>query len=358
MVEKSDQNNIFADQFPDEVRPQPHFWKWGVFTFLVVFLLGLLFINSFLQRKAFISQIKKQISYSIEALNQFGWDLAYDNVSFNAFPLSPLGEIENLKIYNRQKNVSWNAEKISFDNSILNTHKLNFEISGQQFVSFHSAAHKISVAQQEMFIEVDDHAEIALFSAKFFNISIADCADIEKFVVLSQKLPFPKDKTDAPSFEVKTEISDIVLNGLLDYPLAQNIRKIYFSGAVIGKVNFDENFRSALQEWLAKGGSFEINDFNISWPPLLLVGKGNLYLNEKFKPILQLNTTSKGLAVLIDELEQKNWLDSKSVFVAKILLSEKSYKQNAQDEHLTVTTPISLRDDALLIEKIAVKKFD
>ena len=87
------------------------------------------------------------------------------------------------------------------------------------------------------------------------------------------------------------------------------------------KINFTNNLRSDLREWLSKDGHWEIKDFNLSWSPLLLVGKGNLYLNENFKPILQLNTTSKALSVLIDDLEHKNWLDSKGVFVAKILLS-------------------------------------
>lgn len=357
MTKASNQQNFFADHFSDEKKASAPAWKWGVFSFVVVFLMGLLFTHSFLQRKVLIAEIKKQMVYSIEALNQFGWDLAYDNVSFNAFPLLPLGELNHVKLYNRYAHNSWNIEKIRFDNSILNTHRLNFEISGKQFLTVNAIVHKLNIEHQDFFIEIDDNQQIDALSLKLFNISIADIADIEQIVVLGNKINVQSVDTLSPSFKLAFEAANLKWNGLLNYPLSQNIRKIYVNSSIIGRITPSDNFRSDLREWLVKDGHITIEDLNISWPPLLLVGKGNLYLNENFKPILQLDTTSKALAILIDDLEKQNWLDSKGVFVAKILLDSKSYKSDEKDEYLTVTTPIALRDDALLIEKIVLKKF-
>ena len=359
MKENTPNNIDFADNFPEEKDlKSPSFWKWGVFSFVAVFFISLLFTHAFLQRQVLISHIKKQMAYSIQALNQFGWDVAYDNVSFHAFPLFPLGEINNLKLYNKFSKTSWNCETIRFDNSILRSQKLQFELIGKQFLTLPNGVHKIELANQEFILNIDDNGEIYLLSFKLFNISVADIADIKQAIVLGNQISSTSLEQPAPSFKLAFEISDIKLNGLLNYPLSQDIRRIYLNSEIIGKINFTNNLRSDLREWLSKDGHWEIKDFNLSWSPLLLVGKGNLYLNETFKPILQLNTTSKALSVLIDDLEHKNWLDSKGVFVAKILLSGKSYKQDENDQYLTVSTPISVRDDALLIEKIAVKKFN
>ncbi len=358
MAENSDKIDIFANQFPEEQKQNSRPWKWGVFAFVVVLFIGVLFTNAFLQRKFLISHIKKQIAYSIDALNQFGWDIAYDNISFNAFPLLSLGEMSNVKIYNRYKRTSWNIEKIDFDNSILNAQKIYFDISGKQFLTYENKVHKISADNLELFIEVENNSIIRSISLKMLNFSLADWFDIDEIVFLAHHIPSENTEFQIPYFKSAIELTDIKLNGLLNYPLSQTIRKIYLNSDIIGKISFSKNFRSNLREWMAKDGHIKINDFNINWSPLLLVGKGNLYLNENFEPILQLNTTSKALSVLIDDLERLNWLDSKGVFVTKILLATKSYKSNETDKYLTVTTPISLRDDALLIEKIAVKKFN
>lgn len=358
MVKKANEQDIFANQFPDEKEHSSHPWKWGLFACLSVFLISILFTNAYLQRRVLISHIKQQVSYSIASLNQFGWDLAYDNISFHAFPLLPLGELNNVKLYNRYAHSSWNIEKVRFDNSILNPQKLSFDISGKQFVTYDGKAHKISSDNQEVYVEVNDEGGIKLLALKVFNLSIADWADAEQVSIVGKSIAQKSEIIQLPSFETSVEIVNTKLNGLLNYPLSQNIRKIYFNTAVIGKIGFTNNLRSDLREWMSKDGHLEITDFTLNWSPLLLVGRGNLYLNENFNPILRMDTTSKALSVLIADLERKNWLDSKGVFVANILLSSKSYKSDENDEYLTVTTPISIRDDALLIEKIAVKKFN
>ena len=354
-----EKQELFANQFPDETaKSSPSFWKWGVSAFVVMFLFTLLFTNAFYQRKFLISEIQKQMVYSIQSLNRFGWDLAYNEISFNAFPLLSLGEIKQVKLYNRYAHTSWNCEKISFDNSILDTQKLQIELEGKQFLSLNGNVHNLSMKKPEFFIEADDDGKIKDFSFTLHNFSIAGLADVEKIVFLGSRVYGQYGNWDAPYFKSLIEISNIKLNGLLDYPLTQTIHKIYVNSTIIGKIDFKENIQTSLHDWSAKNGHIEIDDFNVNWSPLLLVGKGDLYLNENFTPILQLNTTSKALDVLIDDLEKLHWLDSKGVFVAKILLSRKSYKSEEDDEHLTVTTPIAIRDDALLVEKISVKKFD
>lgn len=349
----------FEDNFPDENEKESvfHYKRWICFSFVAVFIFVLLFINALLQRNFVIAHLKKQIAFSIESLNQVGWDVAYDNISFGSFPLSDLLQVKNLKIYNPQTSVSWNCSDLSINNSVIFPEKLQIKFSEKTFLSTSQKTYNISLPYQDVFLTLDE-GKLQNFSAEFINLAIQDFADIEEWNFAAE-IHYPTFSQQlAPSLKTVLEVKNIKLNGLLNYPLSQNIKKIYFSNRFIGHLNFENGFLSGIREWLAKDGYVEIDDFSLNWPPMLLVGKGKILLNENFEPIVSLNTTSLALERLIDDLEQKNWLDNKGVFVAKILLANKSYKSSENDKYLTVTTPITLQDDALLIEKIVIKKFN
>ena len=358
MVNTLNDDILFEDQFPDKAPQKSGHKKWLAFSFLAAFGVCLLFLNAFFQRQILIAQIKAKISYSITALNQFGWDLAYDNITFNAFPLLDLAIIRNPKIYKKDASFAWNGEKISLNNSILSPNKLTFYVDGRQNINVGGTAHDMTFALEDGHFYFSDTGNPQSFSAVLHDISVHDIVDIEDIHLAADFLSSQTHQAQLPTVKLVSEIKNAKLNGLLDYPLSQNIKKIYLQANLIGQLQFRSGFQSDLREWLAHDGHIEIEDFSINWPPLLLVGKGQMLLNEKFNPIIRLNTTSLALKQLIDDLEAKNWLDSKGVFVANILLNNKSYKSAEDDEHLTVTTPIALQDDAILIEKIVVKKFD
>ena len=95
----------------------------------------------------------------------------------------------------------------------------------------------------------------------------------------------------------------------------------------------------------------------ISWDPLLLVGRGDVHFNEKFEPKMSLHTSSKALLDLLNDLQDKKYLDRKGVFVANILLGAKAFKANENDNYYTITTPITYRDNKLAVENITIKSF-
>ncbi len=332
--------------------------KWAAFSFIIAFLVVLLFSNAYLQRKALIYHIKQNMLYSLQALSESAWDVAYDDISFNAFPLADLGTIKNIKIYNKYDRRSWTCEYVNFDNSILMPSNFKITLAPKQFLMLDGKPHNLSIPNYQFSFSLSSTAYIQKILFQAYNIAIQDLADIEEFSFAFKTLA-PNDVNPNAAFAKSVlELKNIKLNGLLNYPLSQNIKNIFIDSEIVGKIDFSAPFAAALREWLAQDGLVEIKDAQINWPPFLMVGKGTLTLNEKFAPVLRMNTTSKALMPLIEQLEQQKWLDSKGVFVAKILLNNKSYKNDENDEYLTVTTPISVIDNSLLIEKIAVKKFD
>ena len=88
-----------------------------------------------------------------------------------------------------------------------------------------------------------------------------------------------------------------------------------------------------------------------------MVGRGDLYFSEKLEPRLHLNTSSKALISVMELLEEEQIFERKGVFVSRILLKNKAFKMNEQDEFQTVVTPIDYKDNKLLIENIPVASF-
>ena len=60
---------------------------------------------------------------------------------------------------------------------------------------------------------------------------------------------------------------------------------------------------------------------------------------------------------LIKDLQKNSFLDNKNVFVANILLSNKAFKLNPDDEELTISTPISYSDGKISVENLTIKDF-
>lgn len=346
-------------QISEAYAESPRRWKkhlWICLPFFTALVLSLAVISNYLQRRAVISHFKQEMNYVIKSLNQFGWDVAYDNIGFNALYPSNLIAFENFKLYSHTQNRALIIEKLLLTAGFFSPSELQISTEGAVNLSFDGTVHKIESGDNDAAIDFKDGKEPNSLTLRIQNLSISDWAEINEINFAARIIAPQRINEQAPFIKTHFDVRNIKLNGLLNYPLGQNIERIYANADVIGQIKADTDFQQAVHEWLSHGGHIAIKEFNLNWTPLLMVGKGELSFNEKFQPVLQLNTSSKALPELIDDLEKKNWFDSKGIFVAKILLNNKAYKADEADRHLTVTTPIGIRDDALLIEKIAVKK--
>lgn len=346
-------------QISDTDTERLRYWKkymWVILSFLAALTISLAIINNYLQRRAVINHFKHEMSYAIKSLNQFGWDIAYDNISFSTIYPSKLITLENIKLYSHTQNRAFVIEKLYLTNSFFTPEQLQISSEGAVKLVFDGIVHNIDFRYNDIAIDLKNGEAPNNLTFRIQNISISDWAKISEINLAARLIAPQRISEQAPFIKAHLDIRNIKLNGLLDYPLGQTIGRIYAGAEVIGQIKAQADFRQSVHEWFSHGGYVAIKDFNLNWAPLLMVGKGELSFNEKFQPVLQLNTSSKALLELIDDLEKKNWFDPKGIFVTKILLNNKAYKAGETDRYLTITTPIGIQDDALLIEKIVVKK--
>ncbi len=327
------------------------------FSFCLVF--GAIYITA--SRNLAIKQIRFNLAKTTAALNEIGLDLAYDNIEFNSVFLFPLVKIDNLQLYNFQSLNDWsvNFATVKAYPNIFGTPRIRFEFSnGGKFV-FNDFSSEMNSEETFLDISSKNNAfhELVFHSE---NINIKNFAKIQKIAYLLQSVPQSNNLNMAvtlPSFESFFEVNNVDINGLIDYPLSSKLKLFYAKSNIIGRFTPDDYLLTSMETWLKEGGFIEIPNLIVQWEPLMLVGRGTINFNENFSPRINFNTSSKGILRLIQDLQKNEILDSKNVFVANILLSNKAFKLNPEDTELTISTPVSYADGKLSIENLTLKDF-
>ena len=331
--------------------------RFTVGAFVLSFVLMLTFIDVTLKRNAVIRTIKTELFTITTRLNEVGIDIAYDKIEFDNVFIYPLMIVKNLRLYNLKGENLWEIKlnELSARPKILSNGKIKiYSEAGAEF-KYNDKVFYVKSSDAEIIVKLVKNKGIQEVELYLDGTNIKDFAKIKK-VTMALRLMDASSAISvlAPSVESHLELEDITINGLIDYPLTSNIRRIY------SKVNLMGIFEGgdiliAAENWLQKGGFIDVSNLIVSWEPLLLVGRGDIRFSESFEPRVQLQTSSKAMLRLLSDLQKNKFLERKGVFVANILLGAKAFKLKEDDEHYTISTPITYRDGKLAIENITIK---
>ncbi len=328
-----------------------------LFSFIIVF--SCIYITAC--RNMTIKQVKFHLNHVISYLNEVGLDIAYDNIEFNSTFFSPLISINNLQIYNISGLNDWSLtfKNVTAYSNIFGIPRIKFEFSsGGEFIFNEFSS---TMRSSETFLEItSQNNKLKKLGFHSEDINIHNFAKIKKVAFLIQTLQnknYNLSTVALPEYDSFIEINDVNFNGLLNYPLSSHLKLLYTKASIIGRLKPEEYLLTTLETWLREGGFIEIPNLIVQWAPLTLVGRGNINFSETFSPRINFNTSSKGLMSLIKDLQKNSFLDNKNVFVANILLSNKAFKLNPDDEELTISTPISYSDGKISVENLTIKDF-
>ena len=332
-------------------------------TILIAFGVGFIItlaIFSFYSRHNYVAKILKNEIVNLQgSLNRFGYDLAYEKLEISSLYPSSILSAKNIEIYPLTTGDSFKLKlsELKLETSLWNANHFYIDGSKEITVNINNQEYAVELGENQSDFEIANNGEFEAVDINLYDIKVKDFADIEYLSYKGNKLDGKKVLGNNPSFSNDLNIQDVTLNGLVNYPLAQKINAIKISANLNGRIEKSDDFRFAINEWLKNGGAFNISDFVVNWQPFALLGYGELRFDENIKPQLKLNTSSKALLNLIDELDENKYLDRKGVFVTKVLLNNKAFKISPDDEHFTLSTPIGYRDKRLSIENITVKTF-
>ena len=333
--------------------------RLGVGTFLFTALLTFSGLWVVLSRAYYIGVIKNEIVRLQNSLNEAGWDVAYNSIEFSPSYPGELIKVQDFQFYSLYQGRDFKIEipylEVSAD--LFNPRKLTVNPAPEMDVVYKNTTYHLDIPNPLILIDIDAHDRMAHLLASAKEINIRNTMQIGDLLISAVRKTPANVSGAVPAWGCNMLLSGMRFDKKYEIALADKIDMIFIDADIMGKVSGNRSYRSAIYEWLEAGGFVNLKYVSLNWKPLALVGRGSLHFNEKLEPNLHLDTSSKGLLESMDSMLQYQWLESKGVFVSKILLGNKAFKLSPKDKYLTVTAPIDFKDRKLQIENITVAKF-
>lgn len=333
--------------------------KLTILSAIVSGVLTLMVMSFVFQRLLSINILQKEIVKLQNSLVEAGYDMAYENLNFSKFSLFHILTIKDFKIYakNPKNYYEWSVAKLYIGSSLISARKLDITFAKDHKFQKDLTTYEATFPNLSIEFRLSKKYSLNSIIVNSQNMEIKDNLFIKELGITARKKELNQFGDMQPFFESYFNAKDIKLDEQLNFPLENEISRIYMNANIVGLMNAEKTYGESIDNWLQKGGMVDIKRLIVNWPPLLLVGRGDLYFNEKLQPKMRLMTSSKAFVETIDKLEKGRFIQRKGAFVAKILLNNKSFKLKEDDKHFTVTTPINISAEEILIENIPVKKF-
>lgn len=332
--------------------------RWYVSAMLLSFVLCFGFLSLIVGRYNSLAHLRNEIARLQDSLENSGWDIAYDEIRFNIWWPLPLMEVDNFMLYSRyEPKREWKVEQLNVNTGIFNFHQLQINLSAHQELVWGDNEIKLDFPKLNLGLSFSEDKGITEILASGDAMNFNGYAEIGEFRFGAQQMAPQRLNNSSPFMEIHLLLKNIQFDSGIKTPLTSKIDKIYLNAVQVGAMQSQETYQESIFDWLAEDGRFDISELILEWQPLVMVGRGDLYFSEKLEPRLHLNTSSKALISVMELLEEEHIFERKGVFVSRILLKNKAFKMNEQDEFQTVVTPIDYKDNKLLIENIPVASF-
>ena len=326
------------------------------FIMAVIVVFGL-WIN--FERAACIKNMKIEFQRFQDSIIDAGLDISYSDLQFSKSSIFGVMVIKDLRINNLKANnyIEYYAHQVKLNPSLFNIGKIKITFDGEQKLKQGEDSYNVFLSEFSILLGFCKYDGLKSISVIGKEIEIEDIIKIGSLKLASQKMSPQQINYLAPFFENHLELNDIEVTTTEPWPISKEVKRVYLNANIVGALKSHASYKDSIMQWLSSGGMIDIKKLNINWDNFVMVGKGDIYFNESMEPSLHLNTSSKGMLAFIDNLQGSDFLDSKGVFVAKILLGNKAFKLKEDDKYFTITTPINVNKNELTVENIAIKKF-
>lgn len=343
-----------------KIKEKLMFFYPALISFMVSAILAYTFMWIDVERSNALNRLKLEFNKMDKSFNEIGLDIAYEKISFNRlFPFNLL-TIQDFKIYRPVENnyFAIDIPEFRISTGLFNPRKININFGDIQTITIGENKYDSNLKNLDINLSFDNQTGLKNIVIEGKDIIIKNFANIENLKLASRRIAPMQINELTPFFENYVEINNIKLDENIDFPLSKNIERIYFNANIVGLISNQDTYKSSLNSWVKLGGNIDIKKLVINWNPLVLVSRGDIFFSEKDNINLHLNTSSKAFIPTLTTLQEAGILESKGVFVVKILLNNKSFKINKDDNFFTVTTPIEIKEKQMFIENIKVLNFN
>ncbi len=333
----------------------------AIMTFVLSFIIVLSGLYIIAYRGLAVKKIRSSLPVIVSSLNQIGIDIAYDNIKFSPLFFLPMMQVERPQIYALDEINYW---KLQFSElkayvSPFKSDKIVLTFANNGQITFDNETYTTENAAAFIELELVDN-QVNQISLQLNDFVVTHFADIKNLTYKLQRSNLSNTSKDVlvTSWNSFFNVSDITINGLVNYPLSSQLKQLSLQANVIGDFQFEDDFLLSMENWVRNNGFIDIPNLVLQWQPLTMVGRGQCKFSKQLAPDLTFNTSSKGLFKLLESLRNLKLVDNKNIYVAKILLNNKAYRLKDNDDELTITTPISYANGKISIDNLVIKDFD
>jgi hypothetical protein len=148
------------------------------------------------------------------------------------------------------------------------------------------------------------------------------------------------------------ELVDLGLPDVLPAPFNQPVARIAGTVEVTGPIS-DGPLPQVLETWRTAGGTVEVKDALLEWPPLKVVASGSFALDQRLQPMGAASARIQGSGDAVEALAKTGWMGPEEAAVAQLALGAMS--QRSEDGAASeLNVPLTVQDRRLFAGPVTV----
>lgn len=302
------------------------------------------------------NQFDKRLDLWVQEQQASGLMVSYEMRSRNGFPGSMQIKLRGLRLIRQGlAGQNWLAEQAKLSLKPWAPGRLNFDISGRHQWHFktNGGEKTMQATAADWQGTIDLRRDFASSLASHVrDLKITEGATGEPLQLAQGELSLVDLQSENPGFRVRLRNLELPTN--LDAPLGEQVRHFDAKGQLKGRIGTGQ-WPHALALWRDNGGTFEVDTFDLDYPPLRLRGDGTLALDGAMQPVAALSVKAEGFFATVDALYARGFIPLGTSFATKIALGVLSVNpKNGENAYLDL--PISLQEQTLYVGSIELLK--
>ena len=260
-----------------------------------------------------------------EHLGKDGFGISYQAPSSYLDFKSGLN-LDNLVITAPEKMGGWtfNAGRVSVSSTPFQPNKIVLEFNGTHSLKTKMIGDiRLVLGQGQIVVNLPDGETPFSITLFLKQMQAAAPKSMEGFLISESYLAV----VQSPENKEKKEMSFILRSGSIRLPaylrryLSADVQELNLKGMLTGTSS--DGAQSFLQNWQNGSGTVEVEQGKITWAPFAAQFSGTFGLDDSFGLMGAGTAKTYGFFALLDKFQEGDYLRSKRVSVAKVVLGEK-----------------------------------
>lgn len=179
----------------------------------------------------------------------------------------------------------------------------------------------VSAKQADLQPVLTPQGQVAEIAVTVDDVQIAEgTGGIAIAALQSGTFSIQKITGDTPTWRLTLNAANWRSPFLEDYPaFASTLRNIRLTADIVGTVT-PGPLPTALQAWHEGGGTLEVREFGLDWPPLSISATGTAALDNRLQPVGAMTAKFRGFFETVDAMTKQDLIEQNDADAARLVL--------------------------------------